>query len=394
MEVHVHSTLALRNQKEKKVEKTYPTIAQTNKHIQCICLENWVHVYACTCDVAPLDPSIHVHVHSYIAGRSGSHLSQSTPSPTSPTKALRESTRSNHGTQQMETAASATGSQRTRKVSFAPVLPEGGTPTDPDVVIMRVDVPSSEQAGQDLGVPGREDEKDTAPTRGRDEAAAEEAKAMVDSEVREAAPKTAEMPSSIATRKTAELPSSIATRKTAELPSSITTRKAAEMSSSIATHNTSAEVFAPSIAALLGCSLTMPTVTTSYSPPLDTRLSPMSDMSEEGSTASSSLSSSTSIYELSQPVRRGRGKRGRPRARARGKRGGRGRGGAANKEAGEVGREEGRDEEPVRGRGGRGRKRRGRGSRWVWSLQQLALCYNCTCILFTNTRTYMYIQRW
>ena len=366
--------------------------------------------------VAPLDPSIHIH--SYIAGRSGSHLSQSTPSPTSPAKALRESTRSNHGTQQTETAASATGSQRTRKVSFAPVLPGGGTPTDPDVVIMRVDVPSSEQAGQDLGVPGREDEKDTAPTRERDEAAAEEAQAMVDSEVREAAPKTAEMPPSIttpktaemppsiATRKTAEMPPSITTRKTAEMPPSITTRKTAEMPSSIATrktaeippsittHNTSAEVFAPSIAALLGCGLPMPAVTTSYSPQLDTRLSPMSDMSEEGSTASSSLSSSTSIYELSQPVRRGRGKRGRPRARARGKRGSRGRGGAANKEAGEVGREEGRDEEPVRGRGGRGRKRRGRGSRWVWSLQQLALCYNCTCILFTNARTYMYIQRW
>ena len=32
MEIHVHSTLALRNQKEKKVEVTHPAIAQTNKH--------------------------------------------------------------------------------------------------------------------------------------------------------------------------------------------------------------------------------------------------------------------------------------------------------------------------------------------------------------------------
>ena len=30
MEIHVHSTLALRNQKEKKGEVTHPTIAQTN----------------------------------------------------------------------------------------------------------------------------------------------------------------------------------------------------------------------------------------------------------------------------------------------------------------------------------------------------------------------------
>ena len=30
---HVHSTLALRKQKEKKGKVTHPTIAQTNKHI-------------------------------------------------------------------------------------------------------------------------------------------------------------------------------------------------------------------------------------------------------------------------------------------------------------------------------------------------------------------------
>ena len=52
MEIHVHSTLSLRNQKEKKGEVTHPTIAQTNKHT-CIytvhvardswmpSLENW-----------------------------------------------------------------------------------------------------------------------------------------------------------------------------------------------------------------------------------------------------------------------------------------------------------------------------------------------------------------
>ena len=33
MEIHVHSTLALRNKKDKKGEVIHPTIAQTNKHI-------------------------------------------------------------------------------------------------------------------------------------------------------------------------------------------------------------------------------------------------------------------------------------------------------------------------------------------------------------------------
>ena len=95
----------------------------------------------------------------------------------------------------------------------------------------------------------------------------------------------------------------------------------------------------------------------------DTRVSPSSEVSEEGSTASS-LSSSASPYEYpSQAAMRGRGRRGRPRGR--GKRGSRGRGGGeGGTETVEMG-EEGREEVVVRGRGGRGRKRRGRGTRQV-----------------------------
>ena len=89
----------------------------------------------------------------------------------------------------------------------------------------------------------------------------------------------------------------------------------------------------------------------------DTRVSPGSEVSEEGSTVSS-LSSSASFYESPQAGGRGRGKRGRPRGR--GRRGGRGRGVAVAVVSVE------KEEESVgRGRGGRGRKRRGRGTRWV-----------------------------
>lgn len=85
--------------------------------------------------------------------------------------------------------------------------------------------------------------------------------------------------------------------------------------------------------------------------------SPGSEISEEGSTASS-LSSSTSLYELPQSAKQGRGKRGRPRC----KRGGRGKGGVSGEIVGaEV--SEMPEDTIVRGRGGRGRKRRGRGSR-------------------------------
>ena len=92
----------------------------------------------------------------------------------------------------------------------------------------------------------------------------------------------------------------------------------------------------------------------------ETHLSPGSDMSEEGGSGSS-LSSSTSIYELPQVAKRGRGGR-RGRGRRRGKRG-RGRGGAVGEDGESIG--DGKEEAVVRGRGGRGRKRRGRGARYV-----------------------------
>ena len=41
MEIHVHSTLALRKQKEKKGKVTHPTIAQTNKRT-CII---YIYIY-------------------------------------------------------------------------------------------------------------------------------------------------------------------------------------------------------------------------------------------------------------------------------------------------------------------------------------------------------------
>lgn len=85
-------------------------------------------------------------------------------------------------------------------------------------------------------------------------------------------------------------------------------------------------------------------------------VSPGSEISEEGSTASS-LSSSTSLYELPQSAKLGRGKRGR----TRGKRG-RGKGSVSGEIVGaEV--SEMPEDTTVRGRGGRGRKKRGRGSR-------------------------------
>ena len=93
----------------------------------------------------------------------------------------------------------------------------------------------------------------------------------------------------------------------------------------------------------------------------DPHYSPGSEVSEEGSTASS-LSSSTSLYEypLQSTAVKGRGgKRGR--LRGRGKRAGRARG--ASPTVPGVSSEEVTEECLTRGRGGRGRKRRGRETR-------------------------------
>lgn len=92
----------------------------------------------------------------------------------------------------------------------------------------------------------------------------------------------------------------------------------------------------------------------------DRAVSHSSDVSDEESVASS-LSSSTSNFELTPPKRRGRGRRGRGRARKKaGSRRSAATAGGIEQE--EQGGEEGAEETGTRGRG-RGRKRRGRGGR-------------------------------
>lgn len=67
-------------------------------------------------------------------------LPRTTPPPLVPAMALKESSKSNHGRQTTETAASVTGTHK-RRVSFAPTL--SGPSREPDIVITRVDISSS-----------------------------------------------------------------------------------------------------------------------------------------------------------------------------------------------------------------------------------------------------------
>ena len=78
-QLHVH--VALRNQKEKKGEVTYPTIAQTNIHVYTVArdtwmpsLENWgggLHVHVAFNSVPSFLPSFTAPRH--IAGLPGIH---------------------------------------------------------------------------------------------------------------------------------------------------------------------------------------------------------------------------------------------------------------------------------------------------------------------------------
>lgn len=67
---------------------------------------------------------------------------QHTLSPSSPEKALKESSRGNHSKQPEEAAASTAEAQK-RRVSFAPILHGAGM--DPDCVVTKVDMPAFDQ---------------------------------------------------------------------------------------------------------------------------------------------------------------------------------------------------------------------------------------------------------
>ena len=288
--------------------------------MECLSRKTLERVSVCVC-MLTCTVHVHVYVHVYLhvfmyvtfpsihviqctcicvyAGRSHTHRVQHTPSPPSPEKALRESSRGNHSKHQ-ETGASPAGVVQKRRVSFAPTLSSEPTTSD-------VSVPPSEIVKESQDSSGSAHKHILAPNR--DATAEDIVEKVIYQEDDQVSNPLEAVPSS----------------STAQLVHTVTQGS--------------------------------PHATTSKD--MDTGFSPgpEEDASEEDSIASS-LSSSASVYESPQLARRGRGKRGRPRGRT--KRGTRGRGGV-NVE--EVGGEGGEVDGVSRGRGGRGRKRRGRGSR-------------------------------
>lgn len=236
-------------------------------------------------------------------GRSHAHLLQCSSSPPSQERAPKAASHGNHIKRQEEAAASTSGAQK-RRVSFAPVL--SGAAMSPDCVITKIGIPSSEQ-DKELRDDVRELEQTVTQSK---EVIADKAVEMQED------------------KQVSTSGSSVLT--TAQLSHRI-----------------------------------QPLPLTSPGKDNDTSFSPGSEISEEGSTASS-LSSSASFYELPHPAKQGRGRRGRPRGRT--KRGSRGRGGmSVEVMEGAEGAEGGEEEVIVRGRGGRGRKKRGRGSRYMYT---------------------------
>ena len=96
------------------------------------------HTLACTC-MWTNPSSLAVLGMSTSQIMASQSLPLTAPPPLVPV-ALKESSKSNHGHQTSDTAASVTGTQK-RRVSFAPTL--SGPSLEPDVVITRVDISSS-----------------------------------------------------------------------------------------------------------------------------------------------------------------------------------------------------------------------------------------------------------
>lgn len=250
-------------------------------------------------------------------GRSHAHRTQLASSSE---KVLKESTLGNSSKQWQEEATGSVpvGVTPRRRVSFAPILT---TPSmSPDSVITKVGVPSSSQKEGELVY--QEEQESSDEMDGREEIAAES--------VEEKMPKQDNPSSTISV----EVGSSSQTQHPV-----LETILQTDLSKSLV--------------------LDTPSQTFGEAKDCDTRFSPASEMSEDGSIASS-LSSSASVYESPQTAKRGRGKRGQRggRTRGRGKRVGVGRGGVMVENSGEA-----NEEANGLGRGGRGKKKRGRGTR-------------------------------